>query len=291
MTTWTNADLAPLDRALGTWAVTGRHPFLPGRTLRGRVTFERIEGGAFVRMRSQMDEPEFPRGVAIFGTDDEAGGCTMLAFDDRGVARRYEVVLSADGFTWSRDAPSFAQRFQVEIAKDGRRMEGKGTMSREGKPWEPDLDLTYEKVDEPTGSPELVSARVFPFPAEALFAAFEDPRRLARWWGPAGARNEFAEFDLRAGGKWRSTMTMPDGARYPMDKTFVEVARPRRIVVAHHQAGHDFTMTMDYEEVSGGTRLTWRTRFATPEQLAAVEQAFAAANEQNFDRLAAEMDG
>lgn len=140
------------------------------------------------------------------------------------------------------------------------------------------------------GPNELVGSRVFPHPPAALFAAFEDPTRLARWWGPVGATNEFAEFDLRPGGRWRFTMTMPDGARYPMEKTFVEVARPRRIVVAHHQAGHDFTMTMDYEEVHAGTRLTWRTRFAAPEQLAAVEKAFAAGNEQNFDRLAAEME-
>jgi uncharacterized protein YndB with AHSA1/START domain len=136
---------------------------------------------------------------------------------------------------------------------------------------------------------ELVSARTFPHPPEALYAAFADPRRLARWWGPAGAENEFREFDLRPGGRWRFTMTMPDGARYPMEKTFAEVSRPRRVVVQHHQSGHDFTMAMDYEEVPGGTRLTWRTRFATPAQLDAVAEVFAASNEQNFDRLAVEM--
>ena len=137
---------------------------------------------------------------------------------------------------------------------------------------------------------DLVSARTFPVAREALFAAFEDPERLARWWGPTGARNEFREFDLRPGGRWRFTMRMPGGATYAMDKTFVEVDRPRRIVVAHHQAGHDFTMTMEYAEVAGGTRLAWRTRFATPEQLAPVKDAFLAANEQNFDRLAAELE-
>lgn len=137
---------------------------------------------------------------------------------------------------------------------------------------------------------ELVSRRTFPVAREALFAAFADPSRLARWWGPAGATNEFHEFDLRPGGRWRFTMRMPDGASYPMDKTFVEVASPARIVLAHHQAGHDFTLSMDYEAVPGGTRLTWRARFAAPGQLAAVERAFAAANEQNFDRLAVEME-
>ena len=136
---------------------------------------------------------------------------------------------------------------------------------------------------------ELVSTRTFPHPPAALFAAFADPARLARWWGPAGATNEFHEFDLRPGGRWRLTMRMPDGSAFPMEKTFVEVDPPRRIVVAHAQAGHDFTLTMSCVEVPGGTRLSWRARFATPEQLAAVEKPFAAGNEQNFDRLAAEL--
>jgi hypothetical protein len=62
--------------------VTGSHPDLPGRTLRGSVTFERIEGGAFLRMHSKMDDPEIPEGVAIFGTDDGDNA-------DEGVSRRY----------------------------------------------------------------------------------------------------------------------------------------------------------------------------------------------------------
>src|SRR3954471_3410198 len=63
-TIWTNRALAVLDRAVGVWNVTGEHPYLSGRTLRGRVTFERIEGGAFVRMHSKMEDPEIPAGIA-----------------------------------------------------------------------------------------------------------------------------------------------------------------------------------------------------------------------------------
>lgn len=136
---------------------------------------------------------------------------------------------------------------------------------------------------------EIVSSRFFPVAPETLFAAFTDPARLARWWGPSGSVNEFREFDLRPGGHWRFEMRTKEGARYPMDKTFVEVDPPRRIVLRHAQPGHDFTLSMDYERVPGGTRLVWRAMFAAPEQLAAVQKAFAAANEENFDRLAAEV--
>jgi len=141
-----NRALATLDRAVGTWTVTGSHPHLPGRTLRGRVAFDRIEGGAFVRMHSTMDDPEIPEGVAIFGTDDADNACTMLYFDVRGVARRYDVVLYADGFIWQRDAPQFVQRFRVTISKDGHTMEGAGTMRKDGSTWEPDLRLSYVRA-------------------------------------------------------------------------------------------------------------------------------------------------
>jgi hypothetical protein len=143
----TNPALAALDRVIGTWTVTGSHPYLPGRTLRGRVTFERIEVGAFVRMQSKMEDAEIPEGIAIFGTDDDDHTCTMLYFDVRGVSRKYDVTLHADGFTWSRDAPRFAQRFRVTIAKDGRTMESEGTMKKEGGEWEADLRLSYMRSE------------------------------------------------------------------------------------------------------------------------------------------------
>jgi hypothetical protein len=142
----TNPALGPLLGVAGTWAVTGSHPYLPGRTLRGRVTFEPLEGGAFLRMHTKMDDPEIPEGVALFGTDEAENACTMLYFDERGVARKYDVELHLDGFTWTRDAPDFAQRYRVAVAKDGRTMEGDGAMRKEQGSWEPDLRLSYVRV-------------------------------------------------------------------------------------------------------------------------------------------------
>jgi hypothetical protein len=144
----TNPALANLDRVLGTWTVTGSHPYLPGRRLRGQVTFEPVEDGAFIRMRSKMNDPEIPEGVAIIGTDDADNTGTMLYFDARGVARKYSVAFGADGFSWSRDVPQFAQRYRVTIAKNARSMEGEGEMKKDGQPWEPDLRLSYVRAAE-----------------------------------------------------------------------------------------------------------------------------------------------
>jgi hypothetical protein len=146
MTMKANPALTLLDRAVGTWNVTGSHPYLPGRTLAGHVTFDRIEGGAFVRMHSKMDDAEIPAGVALFGTDSDDGTCTMLYFDERCVARRYDVTLHEDGFSWSRNTPAFSQRYRVTIANDGCTMRGDGTMKKDGAEWEPDLHLSYVRV-------------------------------------------------------------------------------------------------------------------------------------------------
>lgn len=141
-----NARLAEFAPLLGEWTTTGTHPYLTGRTLRGRVTFERIEDGAFVRMRSTSDEPEIPSGVAVFGTDDAQGEGTMLYFDERGVSRLYAFKIGGGEFAWWRDDPAFRQRFTVSIHPDGCRLSGKGQMSRDGEPWEDDLGMEYVRV-------------------------------------------------------------------------------------------------------------------------------------------------
>ena len=62
-------------------------------TLHGRTTFEWHDGGAFLCVRSEIDEPGIPSGIAFIGSDDQAGTFTMLYFDERGVSRRYEVAM------------------------------------------------------------------------------------------------------------------------------------------------------------------------------------------------------
>ncbi len=141
-----NPALAPLAPLLGEWRTTGTHPLVPGTTFHGRTSFAPHEGGAFVLMRSEIDEPEVPSGLAVFGSDDAAGTVTMLYFDERGTSRRYTVEVGEGEVSWHRDEAGFAQRMVLTVAADGSRLDGRGTMSRGGGPWEDDLQLTYERV-------------------------------------------------------------------------------------------------------------------------------------------------
>jgi hypothetical protein len=142
-----NPALEPLRVLVGRWSTVGTHPLLPDTTFHGRTTFDWLEGGAFLIMHSRIDEPGIPSGIAIFGSDDSTGECSMLYFDERGVSRRYEVDLRDVVWKWWRDAPGFSQRFTGVIAADGRTIVSRGELMRDGASWEPDLELTYTRED------------------------------------------------------------------------------------------------------------------------------------------------
>ena len=119
----------------------------PGTTLHGRTSFEWIEGGAFLIMRSEIHERAIPSAVAIFGSDDSTGEYFMLYFDERGVSRKYEVTLRDNIWRWCRNAPGFSQRFTGTLSDDGRTIVGKGEVTRDGATWENDLELTYTRAE------------------------------------------------------------------------------------------------------------------------------------------------
>ena len=138
---------------------------------------------------------------------------------------------------------------------------------------------------------EILSSRTFPAPRETLFNAVRDPAIFARWWGPAGFQNRFDLFEFRPGGAWRFTMIAPDGTEYPTVSRFDEIVPPQRIVLSHLEPGHHFRLTMTFDDLgpAAGTRLTWRMEFDSAAEVERVGQLVTDCNEQNFDRLAAEI--
>lgn len=141
-----NPRLAPLARFVGTWRTTGSHPLLPGVALHGRTSFRWIEGGAFLVMHPEMDEPQIPTGVAIFGSDDATDEYFMLYFDEREVSRKYDVDVRGDALTWRRTAPGLSQRMELAMTPDGNVIVSRGELSRDGTTWQGDLELTYRRL-------------------------------------------------------------------------------------------------------------------------------------------------
>jgi hypothetical protein len=77
-----NPALKPFSVLVGEWVTVGTHP-MP-KVFHGRTSIDWLEGRAFLIMRSKIDEPEIPDGIAIFGSDDALGTVHMLYFDERG---------------------------------------------------------------------------------------------------------------------------------------------------------------------------------------------------------------
>lgn len=140
-----------------------------------------------------------------------------------------------------------------------------------------------------TADREFVHSRLIDAPRERVFKAFSDPARLARWWGPHGFSSTFQEFDLRPGGAWRLVMHGPDGANYPNESVFVEVLAPDRIVFEHLSEPHHFQMTITFAAQGDQTMVGWRQVFDTAAERQRLAGVVSQANEQNLDRLAAEV--
>ena len=140
-----------------------------------------------------------------------------------------------------------------------------------------------------TSDREIVTTRVIDAPRERVFEAFSDPDRLARWWGPAGFSSTFHEFDFRPGGSWRFILHGPDGANYPNESVFVEVVKPERIVF-DHLSDHWFRMTITLSaRPANQTLITWHMLFETAAERDRIQAIVVEANEQNLDRLEAEL--
>ena len=131
-------------------------------------------------------------------------------------------------------------------------------------------------------------ARNLPAPPEAVFSAIQDPQRLARWWGPAGFTNTFHAFEFRPGGAWRFTMHGPDGTDYPNESEFLEVVPNQRIRLRHLNLPH-FELTLELHPTPAGTRVAWEGVFENQAFAENMRGFLESANEQNLDRLAAEV--
>ena len=141
-----NPALNPLKTLIGEWKTVGTHPYIPDTVFHGHTSFEWIEGGSFLIMHSEIDEPEIPSGIAIFGSDNSTREYFMLYFDERKVSRKYQISFQDDIVKWWRDAQDFSQRFTLTFADNGNTIISKGEMCKDGKNWEKDLELTYTRV-------------------------------------------------------------------------------------------------------------------------------------------------
>ena|ERR1700709_2859544 len=123
---------------------------------------------------------------------------------------------------------------------------------------------------------------------QQVFAAMSDPARIARWWGPDGFTNTIHKFDFQPGGSWLLTMHGPDGKDYPNESRFTRIV-PGELFEIEHINGHHFFLTIELRPTAQGTQIHWRQTFDTVEHYQKIAEFVAGANEQNLQRLTAEV--
>ncbi len=81
----------------------------------------------------------------------------------------------------------------------------------------------------------------------------------------------------------------PGGRDFLNRSVFDEIVKPERIVFTHLETLHKFKAVITLEDLGGKTKLIYRMEFETEEEHDKVKHFVPQANEQNFDRLEAEL--
>ena len=144
--------VAALDVLAGEWTSEAENPLEPGSVVRGKATFEWLEGGRLLINRWESGPP-FPSAHSLLGRadpDDESSPLVMHYFDTRGVSRRYTVTIDGRQLTMERTADGeddFDQRFRGTFSEDGRALNGAWERSDgPGQPIHHDAGIRYRKV-------------------------------------------------------------------------------------------------------------------------------------------------
>ncbi|CAL9352547.1 hypothetical protein SUDANB176_00507 [Streptomyces sp. enrichment culture] len=114
--------------------------------------------------------------------------------------------------------------------------------------------------------------RTLDAPADKVWQAWTTPEQYALW---AHAVPGSVEMDVRPGGTWKSTMLTPDGGRFPLTGSYLEVAENRLLVLDMDVSGKPAptAMTMELDAEDGRrTRIVLRQTCDTAEERDMAEQ-------------------
>ncbi len=137
---------------------------------------------------------------------------------------------------------------------------------------------------------EIQITRIYDAPVKAVWDAWTDPKKVAKWWGPRGFSITTHSKDLKPGGHWAYTMHGPDGVNYENKTIYHEVEKHSRLVYDH--GGNDdrpplFRVTVTFEENKNKTTMVMTMALATPEAAEETKKFIKqASGNSTWDRLA-----
>ncbi|GLH71339.1 hypothetical protein GETHPA_28720 [Geothrix rubra] len=243
----------------------------------------RAGGGIHVDMRGP-DGTVYPMGGEVV----EVVPPERIVFLTRALDAAGEALFeSRNVVTLSEEGARTRLRLQVIVSKI--RPEAARHLAGMEQGWAQSLLRLDALVWEPLSDRELVAQRWVPATPAQVQAAWTDPRRLARFWGPHGFRTTSEVCEPRPGGAWRFVMHGPDGKDYPNECAFVEVGEDR--IVIDHVSAPRFRITVTFTAEGAGTRVVFRQAFEDAATCRLIAKFALQGNEENLDRLAAEVAG
>ena len=143
-----NPALDDLEVLVGDWEMElSNASFLPhpSDTVKGLVSFEWVQDGAFLLMRMGDKSPSPPAAMWLIGRDVSTPRYTVLYYDNRGVSRVYEMSFASGVWKIWREAPGFSQRFEGKFSDDGNTVVASWEKSLDGTRWEHDFNVAYRR--------------------------------------------------------------------------------------------------------------------------------------------------
>jgi uncharacterized protein YndB with AHSA1/START domain len=113
----------------------------------------------------------------------------------------------------------------------------------------------------PDARPSLTFNRRLKASPEKVYAAWTDPQKLVQWFGRADARRETmrAEIDLRVGGRYRVSFSIPAGEYFEVGGVYREIIPNERLVFSwawHSTPERESLLTVSLLPDGEGTLLT-----------------------------------
>ena len=109
--------------------------------------------------------------------------------------------------------------------------------------------------------PSLTLKRRLNAPPAKVYAAWTDPQKIARWFGPSSVKagTERADIDARIGGRYRLSFDTEDGEHHEVGGVYRELVPDQRLVFSwawHTTPERESLVTISLRPDGDGTLLT-----------------------------------
>lgn len=140
-----NKALAALEPLIGEYEYTMYNAwFLESMDtqVKGFTTIERLHDSFLVIRSTNADQK--PDDVWVIGYSDPQEKYEMFYYDQRGVARIFNMTFDGKKLTFLREDKDFYQRMTIEITADGLHSVAEASEDQ-GKTWRKDLEMAHVK--------------------------------------------------------------------------------------------------------------------------------------------------